>query len=51
MAPGFQTAGLYPFNQDGPDYDVLTRLANEEVRPSSGISATRTGIGSDGKGR
>ena len=51
MAPGFKAAGLYPFTQDGPDYDVLTQLANEEVRPTSGISAKRTGKGSDGKGR
>ena len=51
MAPGFQTAGLYPHNPEGPNYEVLTQLANEQVRPSSGISATRTGRGSDGIGR
>lgn len=51
MAPGFKAAGLYPFNPEGPDYDVLTQLANEEARPSSGISSKRTGRGSDGIGR
>ena len=51
MAPGFKAAGLYPFTPNGPDYDVLTQLANEEVRPTSGISAKRTGRGSDGIGR
>ena len=51
MAPGFKAAGLYPFTQDGPDYNVLTQLASEEVRPTSGISAKRTAKGSDGIGR
>ena len=51
MSPGFKTAGLYPFSQNGPNYKILTQLANEEVRPTSGISAKRTAKGSDGIGR
>ena len=37
--------------QDGPNYEILTQLADEELKRTSGMSSKRVARGSDGIGR